>query len=213
VIAKADNAQLTRSPLAVAVRLLSAVGYLLIASFMGALVGSLPLPLPDQLVGSAPWVTDVSPQLLAVMLAMGLLLTLLSLGWLRRWAPGLPRFAGVGLAAGLIAMTFVAAWSALYAASLAGEAVIPLANWTWPAAAMAASAGVVGSQYGVWAGLAAGCIGVAPVVALDAFGWAMYGGEATEGIEYTMFLDGFGIAIGSLFALLGAGRKRNVQPD
>ena len=203
-MAGSGSPQVTGSAPAGVVRALNAAGYLVAAGLTGALVGSLSLPRPQQLVGSAPWVTDVSPQLLGAVLATGAVFSLVSLGWLRRIAPGLGPLRRVSLAVGLVATSIVAAWSGLYAASLGGEAVIPILNWTWPAVATAVANGVVGSQYGAWAGLTAGLIGVAPVVALDAIGWAMYGGVAMTGLEFVLILDGSGIVIGSLFALLGA---------
>ena len=188
-------------------RLRTAVPFLLASALLGALVGRLPLPLPEQLVGSAPWVSDVSPALLAVVAATGVLLLAAAAVLLR--GPRRHRLGPVRLAVvllGSLLACVVAGWSTLYLAALAdgdAGAIIPIFDWTWPAFATAVGAGVVSWRWGVRAGLAAGLTAVAPVVALDALGWALVGGSALRGLAAVGVLDGFGIVLGSLFALFG----------
>ena len=181
--------------------------YLVAALFVGALVGSLPLPKPDQLVGSAPWVSAVPVVLLVVVAAVGLALLAGSLAWLRGACPGLGRWAWLAAATSTVAMVIVAGWSALHLASLSPDApVIPVFQWTWPAVATGVAAGLLGRQGGVRTGMLGGLVAVAPVVALDALGWSLFAGTTVGAVFTVLVLDGFGIAIGSMLALTGLHR-------
>jgi len=186
-------------------RLRTAVPFLLVCAVVGALLGSLPLPVPEQLVGSAPWVSDVPPVLLGLVVVTGLVLLAVAVALLR--GPIRHRLDPVRLglvALGSLLACGVAGWSTLYLATLGdGEAIIPIFDWTWPAFATAVGAGVVSWRWGVRAGLAAGLTAVAPVVALDALGWALVGGSALRSLAAVGLLDGFGIVLGSLLSLLG----------
>ena len=193
-------------------RLRTAVPFLVACAVVGALVGSLPLPLPEQLVGAAPWVSDVPPVLLAVVVLVGVLALVAAVALLR--GPRRRRLGAVRLGlvtAGSLLACVVAGWSALYWGALAdGEAgaAIPVLNWTWPAFATAVGAAVVGYRWGVRAGLAGGLVAVAPVVALDALGTALGSdalGDLPRVLLAVLVLDGFGVVLGSLFALLGRG--------
>jgi ammonia channel protein AmtB len=76
------------------------------------------------------------------------------------------------------------------------------------------AAGVVASCRGIRAGVVAGLVTVAPIAALDALGWSL-GIGVTGALVNVLFLDGFGIAIGSLLALTGSGRtdSRSTAPS
>jgi len=200
-------------------KLRTAVPFLVVCAVLGALVGSLPLPLPEQLVGAAPWVSDVAPVLLAVVVLVGVLGLVAVVVLLR--GPRRERLGALRLAlvtAGSLLACVVAGWSALYWGALAdgdAGAAIPVFNWTWPAFATAVGAAVVGSRWGVRAGLAGGLLAVAPVVALDALGLAL-GGDGVSAVPRVLLavlvLDGFGIVLGSLFALLGRGAGTTRTP-
>lgn len=188
------------------VRSLGAGVYLMVALAVGALLGGLPLSRPQQLVGSAPWVTDVSAALLAVVVALGGLFGVVSLTWLRRSGPGLGRWPRAGLATVVVAMTVVAGWSSVSLSSLSGDPVIPIFAWTWPALTTAVAAGVLGFRYGRRAGVQAGLIAVAPVAALDALGWSLFYDDAIRALPSVLILDGFGVALGLFLGLIGRGR-------
>jgi len=189
-----------------AVDVLRAAVYVCVAAVAGALAGSLPVARPKQLIGAAPWVSDVSLPMLALLLGVAAGFAAVSSVWILALADGLGRGARVSLIAAAGGGLFIAAWSALYASTLGpGDAVIPIFNWTWPAMTTAVAAGVVASRHGVRTGLVAGLVTVAPVAALDALGWSLSIG-ITGALVLVLFLDGFGIAIGSLLALTGIGR-------
>jgi hypothetical protein len=187
------------------VGIFGAVVYVCLAAVTGALAGSVPVASPKQLVGAAPWVSDVSLLLLALLVGVGASFAAISFAWVWALTKGLRRRARTTLFAAAGVGLFVAAWSALYASTFGpGDPVIPILNWTWPAATTGVAAGVVASCHGVRAGLVAGLVTVAPIAALDALGWSLGIGPA-DALLNVLFLDGFGIAIGSLLALTGSG--------
>jgi hypothetical protein len=190
-----------------AVAIFGAAAYVCLAAVTGALAGSMPVASPKQLVGAAPWVSDVSLPLLALLVGVGASFAdAISFAWVWALTKGLRRRARTTLFAAAGAGLLVAAWSALYASTFGpGDPVIPILNWTWPAATTAVAAGVVASCHGVRAGLVAGLVTVAPIAALDALGWSLGIGPA-DALLNVLFLDGFGIAIGSLLAVTGSGR-------
>ncbi len=189
-----------------AVGIFRAAAYVCLAAVTGALAGSVPVTRPKQLVGAAPWVSDVSLPLLALLVGVGAGFAALSFAWVWALTDGLRRRARTTLIAAAGGGLFVAAWSALYASTFGpGDPVIPVLNWTWPAATTGVAAGVVASCHGVRPGLVAGLVTVAPIAALDALGWSL-GIGVTGALFNVLFIDGFGIAIGSLLALTGSGR-------
>ncbi len=198
-----------------AMRIFRAAAYVCLAAVAGALAGSVPVARPRQLVGATPWVNDVSLPLLALLFGVAACFAAVSFAWVSALTDGLRRRARATLIAAAGGGLFVAAWSALYASTFgSGDPIMPILNWTWPAVTTGVAAGVVASCHGVRTGLVAGLVTVAPVAALDALGWSL-GIGVTDALVTVLFLDGFGIAIGSLLALTGSGRtdSRGTTPS
>ncbi len=166
----------------------------------------MPVARPKQLVGGPPFVSDVSLPLLALLVGLAAWFAAVSFAWVWALTDGLRRRARATLFAAAGGGLFVAAWSGLYASTFGpGDPVIPIFNPTWPAATTGVAAGVVASRHGIRTGLVAGLVTVAPIAALDALGWSL-GIGVSGALFIVLFLDGFGIATGSVLALTGIGR-------
>jgi hypothetical protein len=130
-----------------------AAAYLCLAAVAGALAGSVPVAHPKS-VGAAPWVSDVSLPLLALLVGVAACFAAVSFAWVWALTDGLRRRARASLIAAAGGGLIIAAWSALYASTFGpGDPVIPIFNWTWPAATTGVAAGVVASRHGIRAGL------------------------------------------------------------
>ncbi len=198
-----------------AVGIFGGAAYVCLAAVAGALAGSVPVARPKRLAGAAPWVSDVSLPLLALLVGIAACFAAVSFAWVWGLTDGLRQRARATLIAAAAVGLFVAAWSALYASTFGpGDPVIPIFNWTWPAVTTGVAAGVVAACHGIRAGLVAGLVTVAPIGALDALGWSL-GIGVTGALFNVLFLDGFGIVIGSLLALTGSGRtdSRSIAPS